>query len=390
MQTWLYRVTSSLEHTEFLPYPSPQDSKSGDEHSKLHLSPNVLHWDDFALPSGKDWISSQRVLVQSGDPTTKSGLAYLIYGATEDMAPQTVFYSSDGDYLIIPQSGTLDIHTELGKLLVRPNEIVVIPRGIRYRVTLPDGPARGYICLLYQGHFQLPELGPIGSSCLASARDFQVPAASFEGTVKDGVAICDPSKWTVLTQFAGQFFSCEQNHSPFDVVAWQGTYYPYKYDLSRFCILGSTSFDHPDPSLGTLLTVPSNREPGTAVVDFAVFPPRWNVMEDTYWPPYYHRNTMTEFVGIVLTDQDGPMLKKDLKFEPFAALLVPPMAPHGSDEDEFEEARRKVLKPEKANNFGFTPFVFESERMVGVAPWAMKEAFRMTSTFKHQNERPTL
>jgi homogentisate 1,2-dioxygenase len=339
------------------------------------------------MPVGNDWISSQRILVQSGDPTTKTGLSYMVYAATEDMAPQTVFFSSDGDYLIVPQSGTLDIHTELGKLLVRPNEIAVIPRGIRYRVMLPDGPARGYICHLYQGHFQLPELGPVGSCSLAAIRDFQIPAAYFEGEVKDDVAICAPQIWTVVTQFAGQLFSSQQNHSPFDIAAWHGNYYPYKYDLGRFTILGSTLFDHPDPSLGTLLTAPSNREPGTAVVDFVVFPPRWNVMENTYWPAYYHRNTMTEFIGAIVTDQDSWMASKDVKFKPVGASLVPPMAPHGSDEKTHEKARKAVLKPEKVGLNGFTPFMFESERMMGVANWAMKEAFRMTSTMKHSSEK---
>jgi homogentisate 1,2-dioxygenase len=219
------------------------------------------------------------------------------------MDPQTIFFSSDGDYLIIPQAGTLDIKTELRNLLVRQNEIVVIPRGIRYRVTLPNGPARGYICELYQGQFQLPEPGPIGSCSLANARDFQAPVAHFEGRIENGTAVTQSSDWKVVTKYAGELFSCTQDHMPFGIAGWHGTYYPYKYDLGRYSVLGSILYDHPDPSIFTVLTAPSHRKPGTAVVDFAIFP-RWLVMEDTYWPPYFHRNSMSEFAGVIIASQD--------------------------------------------------------------------------------------
>jgi homogentisate 1,2-dioxygenase len=178
--------------------------------------------------------------------------------------------SADGDFLIVPQHGVLDIRTELGRLLVRPNEICVIPRGIRYRVELPEGPVRGYILELYQGHFTLPELGPIGSNCLANARDFQAPVADFDEDTD--------SQWTLTAKFAGHLFAAKQNHTPFDVVAWHGLYYPYKYDLGRFNTIGSVSFDHPDPSIFTVLTAPSDHA-GTAVADFVIFPPRWLVQE---------------------------------------------------------------------------------------------------------------
>ena len=206
----------------------------------------------------------------------KSGIGIFIFAAGKDMDSHEAFYSADGDFLIVPQHGVLDIQTEFGKLLVRPNEICVIPRGIRYRVTLPEGPVRGYILELYQGHFHLPELGPIGSNCLANARDFQAPIAYFDEDTTNA--------WHILSKFAGHLFSAKQTHTPFDVVAWHGLYYPYKYDLGRFNTIGSTSFDHPDPSIFTVLTAQSDH-PGTAVADFVIFPPRWLVQEDTFRPP---------------------------------------------------------------------------------------------------------
>jgi homogentisate 1,2-dioxygenase len=325
-----------------------------------------------------DWISSQKVIAQSGDPSKKSGLAYLIYEASRDMAPNTVFFSSDGDYLIVPQAGTLDIQTELGNLLVRQNEIAVIPRGIRYRVNIPSGTSRGYICELYQGHFKLPELGPIGSCSLANVRDFQIPVAHFDGAFENGVATCTPSRWTVITKFAGRLYTCTQNHTPFDVAAWHGTYYPFKYDLARFSLVGSILYDHPDPSIFTVLTAPSHREPGHSVIDFAIIPPRWLVMEDTYWPPYFHRNTMAEFSGPIINDQnpESPWNQGEA-FVPFGAQLNNAMVPHGPDKRSHEEARTRALKPEKVGMDGFTIFLFESEAMIGVTDWAMEAAGKL-------------
>ncbi|PMD41638.1 homogentisate 1,2-dioxygenase [Hyaloscypha variabilis F] len=372
LQTWLYRVHPSLSHSDFTPLPSSRSSSE----EQFHLTPNALRWNDFPTTPNQDFLSSQKVIAQSGDPSKKEGLAYLTYSASNSMPPNTVFFSSDGDYLIIPQAGTLDIHTELGNLLVRQNEICVIPRGIKYRVTLPNGNARGYICELYQGHFQLPELGPIGSCSLANARDFQVPIATFEGRISNGVASCSPERWTILTKFAGSLWECTQEHTPFDIAAWHGTYYPYKYDLGRFSVLGSVLFDHPDPSIFTVLTAPSHREPGTAVCDFAIFPPRWLVMEDTYRPPYFHRNAMSEFAGVVINSQDEESVwnQGGEGFRPFGATLNGAMVPHGMDKRTHEEARRSELRPEKVAMEGFMIFLLESERMMGVSGWALEAA----------------
>jgi homogentisate 1,2-dioxygenase len=376
LQTWLYRVHPSLHHSEY--WPSPVTAEHGED---VRQTPNALRWAGFPIEPGNDWISSQRLIAKSGDPSTKTGLAYLMYAASKDMDPETIFFSSDGDYLIIPQAGTLDIKTELGNLLVRQNEIAVIPRGIRYQVTLPNGPARGYICELYQGHFQLPELGPIGSCSLANARDFQVPMAHFEGGIENGIAVTQSSEWKVVTKYAGKLFSCTQNHTPFDIAGWHGTYYPYKYDLGRYSVLGSILYDHPDPSIFTVLTAPSHREPGTAIVDFAIFPPRWLVMEDTYWPPYFHRNSMSEFAGVIISSQDPESIwNQGEGFRPFGATLNGSMVPHGMDKRTHEDARTKELKPEKVGTEGFTIFLLESEAMMGVTDWALKAAGQTTST----------
>lgn len=375
LQTWLYRVHPSLKHGQFLPI---SDAVEG---NRLNYTPNALRWNNFPMEPGKDWIAGQKLICQSGDPSTKTGLAYHMYAVFVDMKVNTVFFSSDGDYLIVPQAGTLDIKTELGNLLVRQNEVAVIPRGIRYRVTLPNGPARGYICELYQGHFQLPELGPIGSCSLANARDFQIPVADFDGKIENNIAISQLSDWTVITKFTGKLFLCSQNHSPFDIAAWHGTYYPFKYDLGRYSVIGSILYDHPDPSIFTVLTAPSHREPGTAVVDFAIFPPRWLVMEDTYWPPYFHRNAMSEFAGVIINDQDPESVWLQAEgFAPLGATLNGAMVPHGMDKRTHEDARTRDLSPEKVGVEGFMVFMFESENTMGVTDWAMEVAGPTTST----------
>ena len=369
LQTWLYRVESSLSHSDFVPYET-----STAPESQPHITPNAYLWPYFPVDAEADWIA-QRVLARSGDPTTKTGLAILLYAATKNMKPQSVFSSLDGDMLIIPQAGALDIQTELGHLLVRQNEIAVIPRGIRYRVTLPSGPSRGYICELFQGHFRLPELGPIGSCSLANLRDFQVPTAQFDGVLERGIARANQCEWTVVSKMAGRLYSCTQDHTPFDVAAWHGTMYPYKYDLGRYSVLGSVLFDHPDPSIFTVLTAASNREPGTAVVDFAIIPPRWQVMEDTYWPPYYHRNTMSEFSAPIVYDQDPSCRwNQGNEFRPYGASLNTTMTSHGSSAEVHEKARTQELKPEKAGTEGFTIFLLETECPLWVSDWAVNLA----------------
>jgi homogentisate 1,2-dioxygenase len=282
-QTWLYRIIPASAHSPFEPkeadtYNLNPESKPNERFFQI---PNQLRWDPFDLDETVDWVHSLHLVAGAGDPAMKSGIGIIIFAAGKDMDPRSAFYSADGDLLIVLQHGVLDIKTELGNILVRPNEICVIPRGIRHNVRLPEGPARGYILELYQGHFNLPELGPIGSNGLANSGDFQCPIAAFDEDTSN--------TYTLLSKFAGKLFSATQDHTPFDVVAWKGNYYPYKYDLGRFNTIGTISYDHPDPSIFTVLTAQSDH-PGTAVADFVIFPPRWLVGEDTFRPPYYHRN----------------------------------------------------------------------------------------------------
>ena len=291
------------------------------------------------------------------------------------MDPHSAFYSADGDFLIVLQHGVLDIRTELGHLLVRPNEVCVIPRGIRYNVSLPHGPVRGYILELYQGHFQLPELGPIGSNCLANARDFQAPVASFDEDTN--------TTYEVLSKFNGHLFVATQTHTPFDVVAWHGLYYPYKYDLGRFSTIGSVAFDHPDPSIYTVLSAPSDHL-GTAVADFVIFPPRWLVQEDTFRPPWYHRNTMSEFMGLIHGQYDA---KTGGGFQPAGASLHNVMSAHGPDSSTHEKASNAELKPMKVGEDSMA-FMFESSLMVGVTEWGLKKCKKVQEDYNAESWEP--
>ncbi|KAF4582288.1 homogentisate 1,2-dioxygenase [Ophiocordyceps camponoti-floridani] len=211
LQTWLYRILPSASHLNFQPLEKPSNSQLKET---LNYVPNQLRWDPFDIESDVDWVRGLRLVAGAGDATMKTGLGIYVYTATKDMDPAMAMYSSDGEMLVVAQNGVLDIQTELGHLLVRPNEIALLPRGLKYRVTLPQGPVRGYILELYQGHFVLPELGPIGSNCLANPRDFQAPVASFDEDTKN--------EWSVVNKFNGQLFVAKQSHTPFDVVAWHG------------------------------------------------------------------------------------------------------------------------------------------------------------------------
>ena len=311
----------------------------------------------------------------AGSPVTKNGIGILVFAAGKDMDPHTAMYSSDGDSLIVLQHGVLDIQTEFGKLLVRPNEIAVIARGIRYRVDLPHGRVMGYILELYQGHFNLPELGPIGSNGLANPRDFQTPKAAFDEDTTN--------TWTIINKFDGRLFAAKQKHTPFDVVAWHGTYYPYKYDLGRFNTLGSISYDHPDPSIFTVLTAPSYQT-GTAIADFVIFPPRWLVQEDTFRPPWYHRNTMSEFMGLISGDYDA---KTGDGFRPGSASLHNIMSAHGPDAATHAVASNVDLRPIKVGDKSMA-FMFESSLMIGVTEWGLKHCQKVQEEYNKESWLP--
>lgn len=310
---------------------------------------------------------------------TKSGLSIWLFDLAKDMPARTAFTSLDGDALIIPQSGALELQTEFGHLLVRQNEIAVIPRAVKYRVTLAASHARGYVCELYQSHFQLPDLGIMGTTGLANARDFQVPVAAFEGSLVDGKAESHPAnaEWTVILRQNSTLWRYKQDHTPFDVVAWHGTCYPYKYDLARFCVMGNLRFDEHDPSMFVVLTAPSHGDPGSAVADFAIIPPRWNVADKTLAVPYYHRNTMSEFFGAVVHAQEArhPLNQIAKKaWVPFAAGVNPPMKSHGSDKAEMEKMREASTKPTMLGTEGFSVMLLETERPLYLADWAKEAA----------------
>ncbi|KAI9000185.1 Homogentisate 1,2-dioxygenase [Gaertneriomyces semiglobifer] len=362
LRSWLYRIRPSVCHTPYTTAPSPGLVRSfavGPD-SDCQSTPNQLRWSPFELPKhdGVDFVSGLRTVCGSGDPSTRSGLAILVYLANADMS-RKAFYNADGEMLIVPQQGALHIQTEMGYLYVEPNEIAVIPRGVRFSVKLPDGPSRGYILEVFDRRFELPDLGPIGANGLANPRDFLYPTAAYEDI--------DNTSYEITGKFQGQLFRLEQSHSPFDVVAWHGNYAPYKYDLRKFCTVNTVSFDHPDPSIFTVLTCKS-ANPGTALADFVIFPPRWMVGEHTFRPPYYHRNCMSEFMGLISGGYDA----KAEGFLPGGASLHSIMSPHGPDQATFDKASTDDLKPVKLRPDGLA-FMFETCHTLSLSRWALQK-----------------
>ena len=333
---------------------------------KLNYTPSQVRWDPFEMDETSDWVHSMHLLAGAGDPSTRTGMSFLIFTAGQSMDPQSAYFSADGDLLIILQHGVLDIRTELGYILVRPKEICVIPRGIRYCVALPEGPVRGYAVELFQGNFTLPELGPLGSFGLANARDFQIPSASFD---EDTTQI-----HRLIAKFNGGLFVAVQDHTPFDIVAWHGLYYPYKYDLGRFLAFGSISYDHPDPSIFTLLTSSEK------VLEMAIFPPRWLAMENTMRPPWYHRNTMAEYMGLIEGEYDG---RTDGGFREGGASLHNVMAAHGPDSETHRKASYVELGPQKVGE-GSMAFVIETSMILGLSDWAFKTSNKRQKNYNAQ------
>ncbi|KAJ1718524.1 hypothetical protein LPJ53_006475, partial [Coemansia erecta] len=316
-RSWLYRIRPSVMHRPFTRYQENPFVVGTFDGQTSTVTPTQIRWLPFDIPENSvDFVDGLRTLGGAGDPAVKNGLAVHIYTASRSM-DRRAFCSSDGDILLVPQQGRLDITTEFGKLMVAPNEIAVIQRGMRFAVSVPDGPSRGYMLEVYDGHFELPDLGPIGANGLANPRDFQTPTAQYVNQTEE---------WTIVNKFQGCLFAATQDHSPFDVVAWHGNYAPYKYNLSYFNVVGSVSFDHIDPSVFTVLTCKS-AHPGTAIADFVIFPPRFEVQMGTFRPPYFHRNCMSEFMGLI----HGSYEAKRGKFLPGGASLHSTMTPHGPD-----------------------------------------------------------
>ncbi len=278
----------------------------------------------------------------------QDGIAIHLYAACRSMG-QRVLFDADGELLIVPQQGRLALATEMGRFELAPRQIALIPRGVRFRVDLVDGPASGYVLENYGAPFRLPELGPIGANGLANPRDFEAPAAAFEA---------EDRPTTVIQKYMGRLWACDLGHSPLDVVAWHGNLAPLRYDLGRFNAINTVSFDHPDPSIFTVLTSPSAR-PGTADCDFVIFPPRWSVAEDTFRPPWFHRNVMSEFMGLIEGQYDA---KQGGGFTPGGASLHTAMSAHGPDLASWRAASRAELAPARID--GALAFMFESRRPI--------------------------
>ncbi|GBF88452.1 hypothetical protein Rsub_01165 [Raphidocelis subcapitata] len=355
-RSWLYRIRPSVTHEPFHPLNFPAETLTADFTQGV-VTPNQLRWRPFSIPSEPvDFVRGMLTICGAGSAASKSGFAVHMYTATASME-DTCLANADGELLIVPQQGGLRLFTEMGLLEVAPREVVVVPRGVRFAVDLMDGPARGYILEVFQGSFTLPDLGPIGANGLASPRDFLTPVAWFEERA------CN---FTVMHKFEGQLFAATQAFSPFNVVAWHGNYAPYKYDLARFCPVNAVSFDHPDPSIFTVLTVPSDT-PGVSVADFVIFPPRWTVAQHTFRPPYYHRNVMNEFMGLITGMYEA---KRD-GFLPGGASLHLCMTPHGPDTATFESAIRPDAEQPAHLGRDTLAFMFETSQTPRVTPAAL-------------------
>ncbi|WP_036255198.1 homogentisate 1,2-dioxygenase [Methylocapsa acidiphila] len=343
-RSWLYRIRPSVRHVGRFARFELSDWKTAPHVAAHGLPLGPLRWGPPSPPSEPStFLTGMRTMTTAGDVNAQAGMAAHIYFASESMTDD-YFYNADGEMLIAPQIGMLDLATELGRMAVGPGEIAVMPRGLKFKVGLADGPSRGYVCENYGARFTLPERGPIGANCLANRRDFKSPVAWFEDKES-------PCRLTV--KWCGEFHRAEIAHSPLDVVAWHGNYAPYKYDLRTFAPVGALLIDHPDPSIYTVLSAPSG-EAGVANVDFVIFPERWLVAEHSFRPPWYHVNIMSEFMGLIYGQYDA----KAQGFAPGGISLHNCMLPHGPDKEAFDKASSAELHPHKLTDT--LAFMFET------------------------------
>jgi homogentisate 1,2-dioxygenase len=353
-RSWLYRIRPAAMHHPFAKVFHPT-LQSG-PFTELSASPNQLRWNPFPIPSAPaDFIEGLITIAGNGSADSQIGVAIHLYTANRSMQDR-FFYNADGEMLIVPQQGALSLRTEFGVLDIAPGEIAVMPRGVRFAVDLQADSARGYVCENYGQLLRLPDLGPIGANGLANPRDFLAPVAAYED--REG-------QFELLAKFAGKLWSAAIDHSPLDVVAWHGNYTPYKYNLAAFNAINSVSFDHADPSIFTVLTSPSGI-PGTANMDFVIFPPRWMVAEHTFRPPWFHRNVMSEYMGLVYGEYDA----KAEGFLPGGGSLHNCMSGHGPDAQTFEAASNAVLQPQKLDKT--MAFMFETRLLIHPTRVAME------------------
>jgi len=356
-RSWLYRIRPAAIHGAFQAYAQPRFHNVFED----VVPPDQMRWSPLPLPEAPaDFVDGLFTMAGNGGPAAQGGVGIHLYAANRDMQGR-FFYDADGELLLVPQQGRLHIETELGVLDVEPQEIAVIPRGVRFRVALPDGAARGYVCENFGALMRLPDLGPIGSNGLANPRDFLTPNAAFEDV---------EGEFELIAKFQGRLWRAPIGHSPLDVVGWHGNYAPYKYDLRRFNTIGSISFDHPDPSIFTVLTSPSDT-PGTANMDFVIFGPRILAMQHTFRPPWFHRNVASEFMGLVHGAYDA----KAEGFVPGGCSLHNCMSGHGPDAATFEKASNADLsKPDVIADT--MAFMFETRAVIRPTAQALQAPHR--------------
>ncbi|GIZ53323.1 homogentisate 1,2-dioxygenase [Noviherbaspirillum aridicola] len=364
-RSWLYRIRPAAVHMPFRLLDSPRIV--GDFAAVPPTPPNQLRWDPLPVPEAPtDFIDGWVTMAGNGSAEAMSGCAIHMYAANRAMDGR-YFYTADGELLIVPQQGRLHIATELGRIEIAPQEIAIVPRGCRFSVSLPDGTARGYICENFGALLRLPDLGPIGSNGLANPRDFETPHAWYEDREGD---------FELVAKFHGRLWSARIGHSPLDVVAWHGNYAPCKYDLRRFNTIGSISYDHPDPSIFLVLQSPSDT-PGVDTIDFVIFPPRWLAAEDTFRPPWFHRNVASEFMGLIHGEYDA----KAEGFVPGGASLHNCMSGHGPDAATFDKASNADTS--KPNKVGDTmAFMFETKTAIRPTQFALETSQLQSEYFQ--------
>ena len=353
-RSWLYRIRPAAVHG---PFRRASDGSMTSRFDEVEPSPNPLRWDPLPIPTAPtDFVAGLHTVAGNGSPDLQSGCGIHWYVANRSMENR-FFYDADGELLLVPQKGRLRIATELGVLEIAPQEIAVVPRGVRFRVELLEGEARGYVCENFGAPLRLPDLGPIGSNGLANPRDFLTPVAAYEDREGD---------FELVAKFAGHLWSARIDHSPLDVVAWHDNYAPYKYDLRLFNTIGSISYDHPDPSIFLVLQSVSDT-PGVDSLDFVIFPPRWLTMEDTFRPPWFHRNIASEFMGLI----EGVYDAKAAGFVPGGASLHNCMSGHGPDAATFAAgSQADTSRPQRIS--ATMAFMFETRTLIRPTSWALQ------------------
>lgn len=361
LHAWFYRIQPSVVRSPCRPLPGNPDIEAAFSplNPNVQFTPQDMGWDKFPLPCDHgevDFVQGLKTIAGHGDPTAKEGLAVHMYMANASMKNRA-FCNSDGDMLIVPQEGRLDIQTEFGRMMVRPGELVVIQAGIKFSVTLPDGVGRGYIQEIYGSHYELPELGPVGSNGMALPRDFEIPVASFD---------IDRTNWEVVVKLVGQLFVYEQDHTPYDVVAWHGNYVPYKYAMEKFVASATVDRDQSDPSIYCVLTARS-KIPGVSLSDFLVFTPKWSVTRNTFRPPYYHRNVATELMGMTYGTWSGT----GTQLTPGGLTYEPSYMPHGESYERWKEATTMDLETVRQGE-GVMAFMMHISAHVSLTKYALE------------------